>query len=64
MDKVFDIYKCNDSCRFVLGNDVANPLICIGVDPSTAKDASRRNNGKTPENRQAQSIQRAYYDKS
>ena len=38
MDKVFDIYKCNDSCRFVLGNDVANPLICIGVNPSTAKN--------------------------
>ena len=38
MDKVFDIYKHSDVCRFVLGNNIANPLICIGVNPSIAKD--------------------------
>lgn len=38
MDKVFDIYEHNDTCRFVLGNNVVNPLICIGINPSIAKD--------------------------
>lgn len=38
MDKVFDIYKHSDVCRFVLGNNVVNPLICIGINPSIAKD--------------------------
>jgi serine/threonine protein phosphatase 1 len=35
-----DIYIHNDdnSARFVLGNSIANPLIVIGINPSTADD--------------------------
>ena len=37
MQKIlFDTYEYNDKCRFVLGNNGKNPLICIGINPSNA----------------------------
>lgn len=36
--KKFDIYEHNKTCRFVLGDDVSNPLICMGINPSVATD--------------------------
>lgn len=35
---LFDMYESSKSCRFVLGNNVSNPLICIGINPSIATD--------------------------
>lgn len=37
MEKIlFDTYKYNNTCRFILGNSGNNPLICIGINPSFA----------------------------
>lgn len=38
MEKIFDIYEYNNNCRFILGNNVSHPLICVGINPSTATD--------------------------
>ena len=46
MTKEFDIYEHDNNCRYALGKNGKNMIICIGLNPSSAtnKEPDRTSN--------------------